>query len=245
MRIVSLVPSWTETLIKADLLVVGRTRYCIHPAQKVTNIPIVGGTKEVDWALIAELKPDIVIMDKEENPLALAEECPLPYLATHVASLLDMQRELDRLGKHFKNLKLQTWASETEIFLKKPKLDWNFKKIPGIIELVRPTDSQTKSVIYVIWKKPWMSVNHNTFIGSVLSQLGAKLVVFEDEQKYPVIFPEEFKQSFFLFSSEPYPFHKKIAELRELSYSGAVIDGEAYSWFGIRNLEFLKSLSPN
>ena len=87
MRIVSMVPSWTETLLKAGVNVVGRTRYCIHPPKLITNIPIVGGTKDVSWDLVEDLKPDLVLLDQEENPLEMAEECPVPYFATHVNSI--------------------------------------------------------------------------------------------------------------------------------------------------------------
>ena len=58
-----MVPSWTETLLRAGIPVVGRTRFCIHPADQVKNIPIVGGTKEVNWDIVQDLKPDLVLMD--------------------------------------------------------------------------------------------------------------------------------------------------------------------------------------
>lgn len=90
-----------------------------------------------------------------------------------------------------------------------------------------------------------MSVSPQTYIGSVLQYLGASLATFMDDEKYPVVDPEDFKDCFFLYSSEPYPFHKKIAELKKLGYAGAVIDGESYSWFGIRSLRFLKKLTSN
>ena len=48
MRVVSLVPSLTETLIDCGVNVVGRTRFCIHPADRVHDIPAVGGTKQVN-----------------------------------------------------------------------------------------------------------------------------------------------------------------------------------------------------
>ena len=49
-RIVCLCPSLTETLFALGLVdqVVGRTRYCIHPAEGVERAAVVGGTKDVD-----------------------------------------------------------------------------------------------------------------------------------------------------------------------------------------------------
>ena len=55
MRIISLVPSLTETLIWADAHVVGRTRFCIHPESRVDEIQIVGGTKKIDLSKIVNL----------------------------------------------------------------------------------------------------------------------------------------------------------------------------------------------
>lgn len=45
-RVISMVPSWTETLIYCGIEVVGRTRYCIHP-EEAQKISVVGGTKDI------------------------------------------------------------------------------------------------------------------------------------------------------------------------------------------------------
>src|SRR6516225_5241643 len=67
-RIVSLVPSWTETLFALGLghAVVGVTRYCVEPAATST-LPKIGGTKNPDIKAIVELSPDLVIANAEEN----------------------------------------------------------------------------------------------------------------------------------------------------------------------------------
>jgi len=242
MRVVSMVPSWTETLLRAGVQVVGRTRFCIHPPKMITNIPIVGGTKDVSWDLVVDLKPDLVLLDQEENPLEMAEECPVPYLATHVSSLQALQKELARLGEHFENPQLMEWSVQCLDILEAPTPQWNFQKIPGFLEWVKMPTQDYEYVTYMIWKKPWMSVSRETYIGSVLEKLGARLVEFPEGEKYPVIEVEDFKNSFFLFSSEPFPFHKKIGELKELDLEGAVVNGESYSWFGIRSIEFLREV---
>ncbi|GAG15687.1 unnamed protein product, partial [marine sediment metagenome] len=97
MRVVSLVPSWTETLLQAGVNVVGRTRYCIHPSEKVASIPVMGGTREVEWAKVTKLKPDLLVLDREENPRILSEQSPVPWIATHVNSVWDVENELRRL----------------------------------------------------------------------------------------------------------------------------------------------------
>ncbi|MGB0348106.1 MAG: helical backbone metal receptor, partial [Balneolaceae bacterium] len=68
-RIISLVPSLTELLIDLGLSnqIVGRTRFCIHPSNKISTIPNIGGTKNPNIEKIRDLEPDLVITNKEEN----------------------------------------------------------------------------------------------------------------------------------------------------------------------------------
>lgn len=241
MRIVSLVPSWTETLLEAGVEVVGRTRFCIHPPQRITNVPIVGGTKEVSWELIQDLKPDLVLLDKEENPLEMAEECPYPYLATHVNSLAALAYEFKVLGKKFDNAQLMQWGHEADAVAEAPNLSWDPFKVPGFIEWVRMPADQAKTVNYLIWKKPWMGVGEGTYITSVLQKMGAQINFIEDE-KYPVLEESDLENCFNLFSSEPYPFKQKMLELKAADFEGAVVDGECFSWFGIRSLRFMQKV---
>lgn len=241
MRIVSMVPSWTETLLRAGIPVVGRTRYCIHPAELVRDIPVVGGTKEAHWDVVKDMAVDLVLLDKEENPLEMAEECPLPYLATHVHSLESLHFELERLAYAFENEMLRTWAGQLEAILARGPLHWEEESIPALLEwVISPMRPGPRPVLYVIWKKPWMAVSRETYIGSMLKQLGAEIAILPEDEKYPVIEIEDFKDALILFPSEPFPFHKRIEELRNNGLVGAVVNGESYSWFGVRSLEFLR-----
>ena len=62
LRVVSLVPSATETLLDWGIDPVACTRFCEQP-----QLTHVGGTKDPDIHAIAELGPDLVVMDREEN----------------------------------------------------------------------------------------------------------------------------------------------------------------------------------
>src|SRR5262245_31455446 len=70
-RLVSLVPSTTETLAALGVgeRVVGRTRYCVRPRPWVDTVPEVGGTKDPDLPAIAALRPDLILVNREENRL--------------------------------------------------------------------------------------------------------------------------------------------------------------------------------
>ena len=62
MRVVSLVPSVTETLLAWGVDVIACTRFCEQP-----ELLHVGGTKDPDIAAIVALAPDLVVVDREEN----------------------------------------------------------------------------------------------------------------------------------------------------------------------------------
>ncbi len=248
MRIVSLVPSWTETLLEADVNVVGRTRFCIHPKEKVNGIARVGGTKDWQWERILGLKPDLLILDKEENPKFMSEQNEIPYLATHVASVQDMPREMEKLAQKLENKKLEEIRERwREVLTKNPLSKWNFADdLPGLLHWGKKPEKKPAQVLYVIWKDPWMIAEPNTFIGSVLSLCGLSNLQKSvgKKSKYPEIDLREFSNTdtLLLFSSEPYPFLKYESELGALGFPFAFVNGESFSWFGVRTLRFLESI---
>ena len=106
MRIVSLVPSITETLFDLDLTtdeIVGRTKFCIHPKDYVDKIEIIGGTKNLNIDKIKSLKPDFIIANKEENIKEQVEELMKDFkvLVTNVETLEDNYYLLKQLGHLF------------------------------------------------------------------------------------------------------------------------------------------------
>lgn len=245
MRVVSLVPSWTETLIEANVHVIGRTRFCIHPKDEIKGIPAIGGTKDLDISRLQILRPDLLVLDQEENLPWMKEQSPVPVHVSHVTTLEVMAEELRKLAVHFEEDEkdnLLSMAERWERVEKAPSLKWDFSKIPEEIEVLSRTKEDFQFLIYVIWKNPWMTVSKQTFIGSVLCKLGLADKLMDFSQKYPSIDLEkcDFENTYFLFSSEPFPFHKQADELKKMSLQGSIINGEPFSWFGIRSLLFLE-----
>lgn len=243
MRVISLVPSWTETLIEAGVEVVGRTRFCVHPAERVASIPIVGGTKDIDWARVRDLGADLLVLDREENPRAFADEAPIPWIATHVMDVASAAEGLRLLADRIRNAELRAFADRYASVALATAREPGRGPGRGIGHaLLRSWPAGLPShdpVIYVIWRKPWMAAGSATYIGSVLRRLGFGLAELP-EGKYPVISEELLRVAFPLFSSEPFPFLKKEKELRRDFPRGAIADGEALSWFGVRGLRFLE-----
>lgn len=225
MRIVSLVPSITETLFDFELTsneIVGRTKFCIHPKEKVGEIPIIGGTKNIRVEEIIGLEPDLVIANKEENVKEQVEELikSVPVWVTDIVSLEDNAEFLIELGNR----------------LNKPQLAQQFvEKTEDVFRNINPEHS-TKAA-YLIWKNPWMTVGGDTFIHQILKQLGFKNI-FSESLRYPVITEEKLNEAdTILLSSEPFPFtdgHIKEFQKKFPDKTVKLVDGEAFSWFGSR-----------
>lgn len=242
MRVISLVPSLTETLLDSGVEVVGRTRFCIHPDRMVQSIPVVGGTKEVNWDTCADLHPDLIVMDREENTLQMAKSCPFPWHATHIVSIESVGDELGSLARRIESIELATLSEKWNELSDSPEArfsDW--PQLPGFKQLIGSGEGDFKKIEYVIWKNPWMAVSRNTFIGSVLTKVGLGEWLPDHNKPYPKLDADAIPASdtFYLFSTEPYPFERYVGELESLGFNGALIDGELYSWFGSRSYRLL------
>jgi iron complex transport system substrate-binding protein len=251
MRIVSLIPSITELLIESGVNVVGRTRFCIHPQSAIQSIPAIAGTKDINWEKVAEVKPDLIIFDKEENTKEMADSCPFSYHVLHIQSINDVADALSELAqfidpdRHLSRLyqSIDDWHEVANA----PTVIWDFKHIPDLIENIGIQSqgidvSKIKRVDYLIWKNPWMAIGPQTFIFSVLERLGLAKYLINRDEKYPVIKQplDTTGETFYLFSSEPFPFQRYKRQLEKDLLTGAIIDGESYSWYGNRSLAFLQ-----
>lgn len=246
MRVISLVPSLTETLIECGIEIVGRTRFCIHPAEKVSSVTVVGGTKSVNWETCKSLKPDLVVLDREENTLELAENCPFPWIATHVTSVDSVASELTRIALAVESDGLQRLVTGWQAISASSCLDFQgWDRLPGLISLLGENNADVSRVEYIIWRDPWMAVGANTFIHSMLQKVGLQGRLAKHSKKYPELKQSDMQRTdtFYLFSSEPFPFSRYTDELRQMGIQGAILDGEFYSWFGVRSYHLLsKSL---
>lgn len=247
MRVISMVPSWTETLIEAGADVVGRTRFCIHPKDRVKGIPAIGGTKEWNVEKLKELKPDLIVLDQEENTKEMGAISDFKTVVTHVRSVYDMPGELEKLAAATGLQKLSEYAKRFEEVLRPPFLPVKLSEVPTVKEWIHPIKDEQKieTVVYVIWKNPWMAVTPPTFIGSVLERFIGAGKMLNGEALYPQFSFENLNEesTLLLFSTEPFPFANQTAELRKLGFPSAIVDGEMWSWFGIRSLRFLESFS--
>ena len=230
-RIISLCPSITETLFALGLeaRIVGRTRFCIHPAEKVKSVMRVGGTKELKMKRVHELKPDLIIAEKEENTPEMVAELAenYPVFVVDVEQVSDAFRMMDDLGR--------LTQTETKADALKQQIQEGWDNISTL-----PSPLRT---VYLIWQDPIMAVGRDTYIQSVLAHCGLKNLCLPFEGRYPALSPEQLvsrSPDLLLLSSEPYPFAQShIAQFQKLLPQTRVmlVDGEMFSWYGSRMLE--------
>lgn len=101
-RIVSLVPSQTELLfdLGLDEEIVGLTKFCIHPIEKFAAKAKIGGTKKLLIEKIRDLKPDLIIGNKEENSRADIEllQQEFPVWMSDIYNLEDAMQTITDIG---------------------------------------------------------------------------------------------------------------------------------------------------
>lgn len=221
MKIISLVPSITETLFDFGLTeneVIGRTKFCIHPENEVKNVAVIGGTKNLNIENVISLNPDLIIANKEENEKLQVEEFQKNFKVwvTDIQNLEDNERFISDVGN----------------LLNREKLALEFNE--NINEIFKNTSQKVK-VAYIIWRNPYMTIGSDTFIHEILEKLGFENI-FKNRKRYPEISLNQMTSADYIFlSSEPFPFQQKhIDELqKELPNQKTIlVDGEAFSWFG-------------
>jgi ABC-type Fe3+-hydroxamate transport system substrate-binding protein len=237
-RIVSLVPSITELLCDLGLahLLVGRTGFCIHPAETVAAIPKVGGTKDVNLEKIRKLAPTHVILniDENEKPTADALAAFVPHLVvTHPVAPRDNLALARLMGGIFgAEAQAEAWCAQFEA---------------EYVALKAERAGPARTVLYCIWQDPWMSISSDTYIARMLAELGWSLPRLPDASRYPrFAWSEELAGQLdaVLLSTEPYRFTEAHADAleKQLGIPVLLVDGEMMSWYGSRALAGLRYL---
>ncbi|MFM2224215.1 MAG: hypothetical protein RJA07_417 [Bacteroidota bacterium] len=225
-RIISLVPSQTELLfdLGLDEFVLGRTKFCIHPADKIKSVRHIGGTKNLNIELIKSMQPDLIIANKEENNKEQIDELA-QHFPVWISDIKNLEEALDMIKRLGELLAVEKKSDEII-----SKIKTNFSALQ-LFEI--------KEAIYFIWQQPYISVGADTFINSMLQATGFKNVL-QNKTRYPEISEDEIRNStaeYLLLSSEPFPFkEKQKQEFEKLFPTKKIIlvDGEMFSWYGSR-----------
>ena len=229
-RIITLVPSQTELLFDLGLNteIIGITKFCIHPKDLVHGKSKIGGTKKLKIDVIRDLKPDLIIGNKEENLQSDVEELmtEFPVWMSDISTMEEAMAAIAGIG--------QVVDREPEAVYLNHLINAGFRDL----QVLALQQGIHKKVAYLIWKDPYMFAGRNTFINEILAINGLSNVI--TETRYPELSLnqlESLNPELVLLSSEPYPFKEKhIQEIQERIPKAKVmlVDGEMFSWYGSR-----------
>lgn len=227
-RLISLVPSQTELIfdLGRGSCLVGITRYCIHPKKACANLPVVGGTKNIDKKIIAALQPDLIIANKEENQREDIEQLAqdYPVWVSDVRTLHAASAMIQMLGA------ILDANAEAKTLIE--KIRRAFAALPRV--------QKPQRAAYLIWRKPYMTVARDTFIHGMLESCGFENVYADSPGRYPVTDAATLaalSPHILLLSSEPFPFaDNHVQEFRQFLPQAKItlVDGEMFSWYGSR-----------
>jgi ABC-type Fe3+-hydroxamate transport system substrate-binding protein len=212
-RVVSLVPSTTETLLAWGIEPVACTRFCEQPGLRA-----VGGTKDPDLDAITALAPDLVVVNDEENRREDATALEGRGLRVHACSpraAVEVEAALDALARA---------VGAT------PRSDQRGGPVPSLAPLGR-------RAFVPIWRRPWMSLAGDTYGSSLLEAIGVANVLADHPDRYPEVDLDqvaELAPDVVLAPSEPYAF--RPPHLAKLAAIAPVVevDGQDLFWWGVR-----------
>jgi ABC-type Fe3+-hydroxamate transport system substrate-binding protein len=227
-RVVSLVPSTTETLFDLGLPPVGVTRFCVHP-RAARGLPKVGGTKDLDLDRLAALDPDLVVGNAEENTREIfaAVEGRWPVWVAFPRTVDQAVADIAALGV-IVGRSAEPWLSA--------------------IAAARATVPRAPfRYVYLVWRRPWMAAGPDTFVAAMLAEAGGVNVV--PQGRYPEVEVGLLREAdLVLLPSEPFPFQERhAAELGAATglplHRFRKVDGAMLSWHGTRMAQGLAYLA--
>lgn len=243
MRIVSLVPSLTETLHDLGVggSLVGVTKFCIEPETARETAAVVGGTKDPDLEQIRQLRPDLVVADEDENKpehLAALRGNGIAVHVTRIEGVADVARELREIGTRVgRSHEAEKYAAD---------LQEAAAALRAASALAPPV-----SCFVPIWKKPLMTIGGRTYMSDLLWHAGGRNA-FADvaAKKYFEVDWDEVRSrrpDAALLPTEPYRFREPdrlwASERAEIPLDAIrIVDGQAFTWFGTRTQRALDAL---
>jgi iron complex transport system substrate-binding protein len=182
MRIVSLAPAMTEILFSLGLgeRVVGVTTVCDRPdaARRKTKV---GGMSNPSLEAIVTLKPDMVVMNTDGNPKAVADRLATLGIKTYVFRA----RRLRELPAGIREIGQALGV--------RPAADLLAEKIEAAIRNAgslqpgksSPAASAGRKVVFVIWPSPLIVAGPGTILDDAMRMNGLNNIASDARVPYP------------------------------------------------------------
>jgi ABC-type Fe3+-hydroxamate transport system substrate-binding protein len=223
-RIVSLVPSLTESLATTGTLV-GVTDWCAHPAD--LDVARIRGTKNPDRAAILSIEPDLVVANKEENrelDVRRLREAGIPVWVTDIETVPGAIHSIRRLFVEALQLEAPPWLEEADRL-------W-----------AGPVTVKRTRVAIPIWRDPWMVVGRRTFTSDLAERVGLTNVfgVTDGASRYPAVGLAQIDREdvdLVLLPDEPYAFSASDGPEAFTCVPTTLVSGRLLTWYGPSLLE--------
>ncbi|MGA8988611.1 helical backbone metal receptor [Aeromicrobium sp.] len=218
-RIVSLVPSLTEAIAATRPgALVGATDWCTHPAE--LDVTRVRGTKNPDRTAIANLSPDVVIANQEENrelDIRRLRESGIQVWVTVIETVDQAFTSMTRMFTEALGWEVPPWLTEAQAV-------W-----------AEPSQPSGRRVAIPIWRDPWMVVGSRTFTGDLIDRLGVVNAFGESPDRYPHVELSEVDSGavdLVLLPDEPYVFAADDGPEAFTKAPTALVSGRSLTWYG-------------
>jgi ABC-type hemin transport system substrate-binding protein len=263
------VPSDTYSLVRLGVAerIVGRTRYCVEPAEVVRSIPEMGGTKNPDVDAILDARPDLVVANQEENTKKDIERLTQAGVVVLLSFPKRVAEGLAHVARLVQALDIGGEQSVNDL-------------VRGYYQAMRTAESARARVepiktFFPIWMDPLMTIHRDTFISDALDLAGASNVFADRERRYPLAadlgrtapaLPDKVEgrdtryprvtweeviaraPELVLLPDEPHDFTEadrakfQALDIPAAKDEGRVVrvDGKDFGWYGARSLEALE-----
>jgi iron complex transport system substrate-binding protein len=183
MRIVSLAPAMTEILFSLGLgeRVVGVTTVCDRPdaARRKTKI---GGMSNPSLEAIVTLKPDMVVMNTDGNPKAVADRLATLGIKTHVFTarrLAEIPAGIREMG--------QALGARPAAELLAEKIETSIRNA-GSLQSGKPSSAVVggaRKVVFIIWPSPLIVAGPGTILDDAMKMNGLNNIASDARVPYP------------------------------------------------------------
>ena len=183
-RVVSLVPSVTESLIElgAGQSLVGITEYCVHPAERVAGLPRVGGTKNPDLERVKAALPELIIANQEENRKEDIEALAAAGLKVWLTFPRNVRETIDLLWDITRLFRLPHRGPALATL--ETSYEWASLAAPN---------TPASRVFCPIWREPaegeprwWMTINRDTYTHDLLTLCTGENIFGDRDRRYPL-----------------------------------------------------------
>jgi ABC-type Fe3+-hydroxamate transport system substrate-binding protein len=221
-RVVSLVPSLTESIISWGVSPLACTRFCEQPGYEH-----VGGTKDPDLERIVALQPDVVLLCEEENRLEDYQALVARGVPCHSVRIDDV----DDVAPALAGVAAAVGATVD----------------PASWQVPPPTAVDRRRAVFVpVWRRPWITLSGSTYGASVLRRLGLDPLFADAGERYPQVGRQDVQAArpeLVLLPTEPYPFKERHLDEWSDIAPAVLVDGQDLFWWGTRTPAALHRLA--